>query len=91
MGQAQLIDIIKKAAPKHWQAAAWMAERIWPDEFGRQITGLNLNIVSTQIVPIIDKIIKVIETYAPDAKETIKQELAVIVRQHAPGKTEAGE
>lgn len=38
-GQAQLLAIIKKAAPVTWQAAAWMLERIWWNEFGKKERG----------------------------------------------------
>lgn len=30
------VKIVKRAAPKSWQAAAWMLERRWPDTFGRK-------------------------------------------------------
>lgn len=33
---AECTKIIYAAAPKTWQAAAWLLERKWPDQFGRR-------------------------------------------------------
>lgn len=33
---SQAIDVIRNAGPKHWQAAAWWLERMYPDLFGSQ-------------------------------------------------------
>jgi len=34
--QLNWLEIIEKAAPRNWQAAAWKLERRYPDDFGRQ-------------------------------------------------------
>lgn len=38
-GEKRLLDLIRAAAaePKHWQAAAWMLERKFPDRYGRKM------------------------------------------------------
>ncbi len=36
MCKAKLLTMIMVAAPKNWSAAAWLLERRWPKEFGRQ-------------------------------------------------------
>lgn len=41
-GQITYLSFIRRAAQKQWQAAAWMLERRWPEEWGRrrlEITG----------------------------------------------------
>jgi len=35
ISEATLLGIVKQAAPKTWQAAAWMLERRWPAKYGR--------------------------------------------------------
>jgi len=35
MCKAKLLTQIMAAAPKNWSAAAWLLERLWPEEFGR--------------------------------------------------------
>lgn len=44
MFKAKMVTLISAAAPKNWNAAAWMLERKYPEEFGRQrleITGVD--------------------------------------------------
>ena len=36
MFKAKMVTLISAAAPKNWNAAAWLLERRWPEEFGRQ-------------------------------------------------------
>jgi len=36
-GKMTNLKTIKDAAPKQWQAAAWLLERCFPEEYGRQI------------------------------------------------------
>jgi len=36
--QVTALAVIRTAADKHWQAAAWLLERRWPNEWGRQDT-----------------------------------------------------
>ena len=35
-GKLALLATIRKASSKQWQAAAWMLERTWPNEYGRR-------------------------------------------------------
>ena len=35
-GEAALIGIVQRATPKHWQAAAWLLERRWPQRWARR-------------------------------------------------------
>lgn len=37
-----LLAIIEQAAPKQWQAAAWLLEREWPDRYARPEVRLKL-------------------------------------------------
>ena len=41
VGAIEMLKIIKKAAPENWQAAAWMLERRFPEDYGRNriVTG----------------------------------------------------
>jgi hypothetical protein len=36
MFKAKMVTLISAAAPTNWNAAAWLLERRWPEEFGRQ-------------------------------------------------------
>ncbi|MHB1549586.1 MAG: hypothetical protein ACYCX6_00095 [Vulcanimicrobiaceae bacterium] len=36
MFKAKMVTLISAAAPKNWNAAAWLLERKHPEEFGRQ-------------------------------------------------------
>ena len=38
LGQAKLVKLIWDAVPKTWQAAAWLLERRWPNEYGKKET-----------------------------------------------------
>lgn len=35
-GKHSLVEIVRKAAPKTWQAGAWLLERRWPEDFARR-------------------------------------------------------
>jgi len=35
-GEAALVGVVQRATPKHWQAAAWLLERRWPERWARR-------------------------------------------------------
>lgn len=72
-----LMQIIKDAAPEDWRAAAWILERRFPRDFGKQLvelTGENGGPVAIEVQAIQKVILKALQAH-PDARLEVAQAL----------------
>lgn len=74
---ARLISIINQAAPQDWRAAAWILERRFRQEFGKQtleVTGADGAPMQVEVATLQKVMLKALEQH-PEAKVDVAQAL----------------